>query len=78
MVPMPDDPTTPAMNLRSCDNCGVVLDANKLIFPDQKNWWREDGTYDGSMSAWDSWTMTQRAKISCPACGANILELPSA
>jgi predicted RNA-binding Zn-ribbon protein involved in translation (DUF1610 family) len=74
---MPDDPTAPAMNLRSCDNCGVVLDANKLIFPDQKNWWREDGTYDESMSAWDSWTMTQRAKISCPACGANILKLPS-
>jgi hypothetical protein len=40
------DPTNAAMNLRSCDNCGAVLDADKLIFPDQKNWWREDGTYD--------------------------------
>lgn len=23
----------PAMNLLSCDNCGVILDANKLDFP---------------------------------------------
>jgi hypothetical protein len=56
------------MNLRSCDNCGVVLDADKLIFPDQKHWWREDGTYDESMSAWHPWSMTQLAKIPCPAC----------
>jgi hypothetical protein len=55
-----------------------VLDSDKLQFPDQKLWWREDGTYNESMSAWDSWTMTQRAKISCPACGADILQLPDA
>ena len=67
---------TIAINLQSCDNCGVVLDSDKLQFPDQKLWWREDGTYNESMSAWDSWTMTQRAKISCPACGADILQLP--
>jgi hypothetical protein len=62
------------MNLQSCDSCGGVLDADKLIFPDQKHWWREGGTYDESMSAWDSWSITQRAKISCFACGADILE----
>jgi hypothetical protein len=75
---MPDPNARTAMNLRSCDNCGVVLDADKLHFPGQQLWWREDGTYDESMSAWDSWMMTQRAKISCPACGADILQLPNA
>lgn len=58
------------MTLISCDNCCVVLDANKLVFPDQKSWWHEDGTINAELAGWRFWGY--RAKVACPVCHADI------
>ena len=60
------------MNLQSCDNCGVVLDVDKIAFPDQKNWLKEDGTIDESMATRTG--ISWRAFVPCPACGSKFLE----
>jgi hypothetical protein len=36
------------MKLQSYDGCGVLLDIDKLIFPDSKQREREDGSLDDS------------------------------
>lgn len=60
------------MNLQSCDQCGVVLDMDKMVFPDSKHYEREDGTFDESMVMWSngSW----RPFVHCPICQNKIME----
>jgi RNA polymerase subunit RPABC4/transcription elongation factor Spt4 len=58
------------MNLTSCDNCGVVLDKDKLQFP--KDITRDDGTIDTSKAVWDGDGYV--AKVSCPVCGEDITQ----
>ena len=62
------------MNLISCDHCGVVLDADKLNFPDSKNYEREDGSLDESMVTWcyGAW----RPFVPCPVCRGEIVSPP--
>jgi hypothetical protein len=57
------------MNIISCENCGVVLDKNRLRFPDDIY---RDGSIDDQKAAWDgdNWV----AKVICPVCGSDILE----
>jgi hypothetical protein len=53
------------MNLISCDNCGTVLNKDKLIFP--KNIWVDDGASIDETKAMlygDDWV----AFIDCPVC----------
>lgn len=62
------------MKLQSCDNCGVLLDIDKLIFPDSKHYEQADGSLDESMvilygGAW-------RPFIRCPVCQDIIVEEP--
>jgi hypothetical protein len=60
------------MNLISCDNCGVVLDKDKLQFP--KDITRPDGTIDTSKAVWDWDGDEYVAKTTCPVCGEDILQ----
>ena len=57
------------MNLISCNQCGTVLDKDKLHFPDIS---KEDGTIDTTVATWinDRFVST----VSCPVCNANIYE----
>lgn len=59
------------MNLASCDNCGVVLDKDKLCFP--KDIWDDTGeSVDQTKALWDgdNWT----AFAECPVCQEPILK----
>jgi hypothetical protein len=62
------------MNLQSCDSCGSVLDIDKLIFPDQKDWWKEDGSFDETLAGWVTSANDWRAKVPCPVCKSDIFE----
>lgn len=52
------------MNLRSCDNCGVVIDLSKRKFPEDIM--REDYSIDERLGVWDGnkWV----GYIECPVC----------
>ena len=57
------------MNLISCNECGVVLDKNKLSFPDVE----DDGSpIDNTKAAWDGRSIV--AKVDCPVCKSDVLE----
>ena len=57
------------MNLLSCNNCGTVLDKNKLPFPlDIEN---EEGV-DDNKAGWDGEDFV--AKVRCPVCKNYMLE----
>ena len=60
------------MKLQSCDSCGVLLDIDKLIFPDSKHYERADGSLDESMVTWcgSAW----RPFVHCPVCQNKIVE----
>ena len=62
------------MKLQSCDSCGVLLDIDKLCFPDNKHYEREDGSLDESMVMWcgTAW----RPFVHCPVCQSAIVEDP--
>lgn len=51
------------MNLRSCDNCGVVLDDNKLCFPDEKFWISEEGEVNTDMAVWCNGTWRAKSLV---------------
>ena len=57
------------MNLTSCNGCGVVLDKDKLSWPDDL--WGDDGSIDQESAEWngDTWV----AFTECPVCRAHIL-----
>lgn len=58
------------MNLASCDNCGVVLDKDKLGFPEDIRDY--DYCVDESKAVWDgdNWV----AFTKCPVCEHQILQ----
>jgi len=60
------------MNLKSCDNCGVVLDFDKLYFPNDII--KDDGCVDLEIAAWSKNWDTFVPKLSCPVCQSDILE----
>jgi hypothetical protein len=55
------------MNLISCDNCGVVLDAHKLNFPTLSF------EQDPNIMAWDYDRRVWVPTVSCPVCESKIL-----
>lgn len=57
------------MNLISCSNCGVVLDKNKIDFPDVYD---NHGTVILGEAEWDGDKFV--SSISCPVCKKKILE----
>ena len=55
------------MNIISCGTCGVLLDKNKLKFPEI--------SYDEDASESTMWNGYEWvAKVLCPVCGADIPE----
>jgi hypothetical protein len=56
------------MNLIACDNCAVVFDKHKIVFPDIFD--KENGDLLRENAVWTSngWV----AKIICPVCGEEI------
>lgn len=63
------------MKLISCDNCGVVLDGEKLNFGDDEDIWDEDKCeYMQDRSVWCNETDKFVPVISCPVCKAPIKE----
>lgn len=60
------------MNLVSCDECGVVLDKDKLSFP--MGFYDEDNEVDNNKAEWDSGERMFVAVIKCPVCGENVRE----
>lgn len=60
------------MKLIGCISCGVVLDGDKLRFPDY--WLLDDGSVDQEKAGWDSFKDEFVAKVKCPVCAADVLE----
>lgn len=60
-----------SLTLKSCDMCGVVLDASKLPFND--NFYGECGEIDEKYATWDSDRMGWFPHVKCPVCGNKIL-----
>jgi len=52
----------------SCDNCAVVLDANKIDFPD--NFINDDGSVNEEFAMWNGHDFIPKTK--CPLCGSDI------
>lgn len=59
------------MDLISCDNCGVILDKNKLKFPEDL-WDEETEANDPNLGEWNGDGFT--AILPCPVCKENIRE----
>lgn len=57
------------MNLTSCDNCGVVLDKDKLNFPEDI--YDAENCIDFAKAVWVE--MWYAPFIPCPVCGEKIL-----
>ena len=57
------------MKLISCDDCGVVLDADKIYWP--VNLWTDEGCIRHDLAKWDG--DGYRAFVCCPVCSAEIL-----
>ena len=57
------------MNLISCDECGVVLDKDKLQFPCDIE--GEGGAVDSDKAAWNGEEYVP--KVACPVCNDDIL-----
>lgn len=58
------------MNLISCDNCGVVLDKNKLKFPEDIS--DDEGIVGSHLAVWTGDKYV--AYVNCPLCNSPILE----
>ena len=59
-----------SMNLISCDNCGIVLDKDKYIFPEDI--YNDEGSVRLELAQWNGDSFV--AYIHCPVCDAPILE----
>lgn len=57
------------MNLKSCDECGVVLDLNKLSFPSTIH--NAAGGVDDNKGAWNGSDYVPFVR--CPVCQSKIL-----
>ena len=63
------------MNLTSCDNCGTVLDKDKLNFPDENYVWDEDaGTIDETKAKYNQRSRDWGVYVPCPVCKADVFK----
>lgn len=60
------------MNLISCENCAVVLDANKVGFPSESRKYLDDGSVDENNFTWDGDDYVPFVK--CPVCNEKIIK----
>ena len=59
------------MNIISCDGCGVVLDKDKINFPEPLGY---GGSVMYSNVTWDEEEQEWVGTVPCPACGEPIPE----
>lgn len=57
------------MEIKSCDNCGVLLDVKKLNFP---NIYDKEGNIDNKKAEWDGAGFVPF--VYCPVCKSKILQ----
>lgn len=62
------------MNLTSCENCGVVLDKDKLNFPFSIE--NDDGSMAIDRGVYNSRTSEYTAYVDCPVCKNPVMENP--
>ena len=60
------------MNIISCDECGVILDANKLNFVNEERFYKDDGSVDEDKAGYNGFDWV--AKVQCPVCQSDVLE----
>lgn len=60
------------MNLTSCDGCGVVLDKDKLKFPEGDEMYDKYGETDHTKAVWYNDRIVPF--VPCPVCGESILK----
>lgn len=60
------------MKLMSCDNCGVILDLDKIKFPTELE--DKDGAIDPTKADYDQKRGQFFAYINCPVCNEQIFE----
>jgi len=59
------------VKLNSCDNCGVVLDEDKLPFP--SDIYNEEGV-DDSKGAYNQKAKCFEVYVPCPVCKAQVFQ----
>lgn len=60
------------MNLISCNNCGVVLDQNKLDFAEDIH--DKDGCVDPDKGAYDQDRKDYYPYVKCPVCESQVFK----
>lgn len=60
------------MKIISCDNCGVVLDADKLPFAPESRMHLDDGSVDLDKFKWEGGDFI--AYCPCPVCTTDITQ----
>lgn len=58
------------MNLKSCDNCGVVIDLDKRKLPDDI--YGDDGCVDKTLGTYSQVQGRWVPYVKCPVCGEPI------
>lgn len=59
------------MNLTACDECGVVVDKDKLDFPTDSD---SDTGADATKAVWDRDRREFRPFVPCPVCKSPLLQ----
>ena len=60
------------MKIKGCDECGVVVDLDKMYFPSPL--YKKDGSVDTTRAIWDSYKEEFVAYLPCPVCSNPITE----
>jgi hypothetical protein len=58
------------MKLINCNECGVVLNADKLKF--ETELYNDDGSIDETKAAYNQDTKNWEAFVTCPCCQSNV------
>lgn len=64
------------MNLKSCDECGVILDMDRLPFAKEIH--NEHGDVNHALAEWHSPSDDFRAFVPCPVCTSTIVDTRAA
>ena len=61
------------MRLKSCDNCGIVLDISKIEIPNKDKMYDENAETNYEFANWSSSKQCIVPMIRCPVCKSEIL-----
>lgn len=63
------------MKMTSCKGCGAVLDLENLSFPNNEDYYKDDGSVNTGVMTWDGHNFIPFAN--CPVCNTIILKTNS-